>query len=39
MRAVVYKGPHEVAVEDKPYPKLQTETYLHYESHDFSTLW
>jgi threonine dehydrogenase-like Zn-dependent dehydrogenase len=26
MRAVVYKGPHEVAVEDKPYPKLQTET-------------
>jgi threonine dehydrogenase-like Zn-dependent dehydrogenase len=26
MRAVVYKGPHEVAVEDKPYPKLQTDT-------------
>lgn len=26
MRAVVYKGPYEVAVEDKPYPKLQTET-------------
>jgi D-arabinose 1-dehydrogenase-like Zn-dependent alcohol dehydrogenase len=26
MRAVVYKGPHEVAVEDKPYPKLLTDT-------------
>jgi threonine dehydrogenase-like Zn-dependent dehydrogenase len=26
MRAVVYKGPHEVAVEDKPYPRLQTDT-------------
>lgn len=26
MRAVVYKGPHEVAVEDKPYPKLQADT-------------
>lgn len=26
MRAVVYKGPYEVAVEDKPYPKIQNET-------------
>ncbi|GIZ41204.1 hypothetical protein CKM354_000451800 [Cercospora kikuchii] len=26
MRAVVYKGPYEVAVEDKPYPKIQHET-------------
>jgi threonine dehydrogenase-like Zn-dependent dehydrogenase len=26
MRAVVYKGPYEVAVEDKPYPQLQNDT-------------
>lgn len=26
MRAVVYKGPYEVAVEDKPYPNLQNDT-------------
>lgn len=26
MRAVVYKGPYEVAVEDKPYPKFQNPT-------------
>jgi NADPH:quinone reductase-like Zn-dependent oxidoreductase len=26
MRAVVYKGPYEVAVEDKPYPRLQNDT-------------
>lgn len=26
MRAVVYKGPYEVAVEDKPYPKIQHDT-------------
>lgn len=26
MRAVVYKGPYEVAVEDKPYPKIQNST-------------
>lgn len=26
MRAVVYKGPYEVSVEDKPYPKLQNDT-------------
>lgn len=26
MRAVVYKGPYEVSVEDKPYPKIQNET-------------
>ncbi|KAL1583148.1 hypothetical protein WHR41_07939 [Cladosporium halotolerans] len=26
MRAVVYKGPFEVAVEDKPYPRIQNPT-------------
>jgi threonine dehydrogenase-like Zn-dependent dehydrogenase len=26
MRAVVYKGPYKVAVEDKPYPQLQNDT-------------
>ena len=26
MRAVVYKGPYEVSVEDKPYPQLQNDT-------------
>jgi threonine dehydrogenase-like Zn-dependent dehydrogenase len=26
MRAVVYKGPYEVAIEDKPYPQLQNDT-------------
>lgn len=26
MRAVIYKGPFEVSVEDRPYPKIQKPT-------------
>lgn len=26
MRAVIFKGPHKVAVEDRPVPKIQDQT-------------